>query len=248
MARVSKEVKLYQDIQQNPELRQINSLVNQINNEIASMGRSSYFKDIVVPEPLDKYDIIQSAKDDIVQAKQTLETYKSALQGIWNIRRSEGKLESETGIVKTEQGFVKTLSINPQSAVQRAEKSKSKRGVLTEKAVRILLANDITLLKRLTNASDSEIIEFLNKWYESVNVSGGQKLSDFLDAVYQREFSGQGASQSWTSAQVKLIVQNEISDSLDNEPDYSEEELKSYETEQKMSDSLWNAWMRLLNS
>ena len=248
MARQSKEVRLYQDIQQNPELRKINAEVNQINRLIASMGRSQYFQGISLPEQINKFDMIENAKTDFQSTAEYLSAIEGALSNLWESRRSEKAVSSAIRAVKSaETGeFYQTINILPSSSLKRSEKTS--RGQLSEKAVSNLLQDDIIMLRRLTKKSDSDIIEFLNLWYESPEVSGGMTLENFVDAQYQIDYSGQGASQSWGSSAVKKIISDELieSDSVfEEEPDEFIQE--SIKTEQKMSDELWQAYIKLFN-
>ena len=246
MARISKSVKLYQDIQQNPELRQINTEVNQINEMIARMGRSEYFKGIGLPERMDKYALIESAKSDIETTKSYLSAIKGTLTNIWNERRSETALSNRTGILRADGEYIKVLNLAPESSAKRS--TRTGRGVLSEKATRTLLADDIEMLKRLTKKSDADIMNFLNLWYSSPEVSGGQLLENFVDAVYKSEYSGQGASQSWGSPPVRMIIEERIIESFDINVEYDETNVNaSWETESKMGNELFQAWMDLFN-
>ena len=229
----------------NPELIEIVKDVNYINQAIEKMLRSEYFRGIALPEYVDRLSVLKQAKEQPQDVKDTLFTIKQNIQRIWNERRNEEFIDSKTGIAKSGDKYIKTLSILPESAIKRSEKSK--RGTLSEKAVRTIIADDITLLKRLTKKSESEIMEFLNAWYESVDVSGGQLLNNFVDAVYQRDYSGVGASQIWGSPVVKDKVRNQIFEVEDIEPEYTEEFEESYETESKMNDDLYSKWMKLFN-
>lgn len=245
MAKTSKLVKLYQDIQQNPELRQINAEVSQINDLIAKMGRSSYFSEISLPEQINKITMVESAKTDYTATKNYLDSVKMSLNYAWQTRRNESSLESSTGIVSADGQYYKTLDVLPESALKRSEKSG--RGKLSEKATRILIANDIEMLRRLTGKPETDIIDFLNKWYSSPEVSGGQLLENFVDGVYKAEYSGQGASQSWGSPPPKRIIEKQIIDTFDIQVDYSDEIEKSWSTESKMGNELYEAFMNLFN-
>lgn len=242
----SKSVKLYQDIQQNPELRKLNTEVNKINDRLASMGRSEYFKGISLPEQLNKYDVIESAKINFSDVQESLNILKQNLDEIWNARRSSEAVQARTGIVKSEEaGFIKVLSIMPESAIKRTERTG--RGKLSEKAVKILIANDVEMLKRLTHKSEADIMDFLNAYYEAIDISGGQLLENFVEGVYKSEYAGSGASQSWGSPTVKNIINEKIIETYDIEIDYDENIEASWETEAKMGNELYDKWMKLFN-
>jgi hypothetical protein len=243
MARVSKQVKLYQDIQQNPELRSINAEVNQINDMIARMGRSEYFKGISLPEQVNKYSMVESAKDNFAGTKEYLESIKNNLDYIWNIRRNEDSLEGSTGVISSDGKYFKTIDVMPESALKRSEKTG--RGQMSEKAVRNMIADDIEMLRRLTGKPENLIVDFLNKWYESPAVSGGQLLEKFIDAVYKSNYAGQGASQSWGSPPPKRIIEEKIVDAFDISVNYDDAFNRTWSTESAMGDELFSAWMKL---
>ena len=239
----TKLVKLYQDIQQNPELRKINVEVNKINEMIAKMGRSSYFSGISLPEQLNKNDIIQNAKENYNLVNDELNIINAQLNDIWNQRMDSEAIDKKTGIVKSGSEYIKTITVLPELSVKRAEKSG--RGVLSEKAVRKLIADDVEMLKRLTGKSESEIMDFLNAYYEQTDVSGGQLLENFVKGVYKSDYAGSGASQSWGSATVKMIIVEDVIGLDESTFDYDSAE--SYETESKMNDSLYDKWINLFS-
>lgn len=248
MARVSKDVKLYQDIQQNPELRKINAEVNEINRLIASMGRSQYFAGISLPEQLNKFDIVQSAKENLSLTSEYLNAIQGTLSNIWEQRRDSDVIQGATSLVASQNDtFYKTLKVLPSSALKRAERTS--RGQLSEEAVSNIIEDDVIMLKRLTGKSDADIRDFLNLWYKSPEISGGMLLENFIDAVYQRDYAGVGASLSWGSPTVKDIISREIEPSMsevESEPE-SDEITESYEVEQKMSDDLWESFINLFD-
>ena len=245
MARVSKGVKLLQDIELNPELEEIFDAVNRINNMIASMGRSEYFRGISIPERMNRYVVIEQAKKNPSITKTYLDAVESSLEEIWNVRRSESAVKSNTGIIYQGGKYIRVLNIAPESSAKRSEKSG--RGQLSEKASRMLLADDIEMLKRLTKKSDVQIMKFLNLWYENPDVSGSQLLEKFVDSVYKSEYSGQGASQSWGSPPVRMIIEEKIVETFNIQMDSDEDIDVSWETESKMGKELFDAWMNLFS-
>ena len=236
-------------LSEHPELRELVKDVNAINQTIDKMLRSEYFRGFALPETINKLDVLQKAQYEPEVIKKSLIEIKNTVQNIWAERKEKDfktSLESRTGITKTKEGYFKTLSFNmPESAVKRAERTG--RGLLSEKAVRTLITDDIVMLSRLTKKPESEIIAFLNKWYESVNVSGSQTLTNFVKGVYKGEHAGSGASQTWGSPVVKDKVRNQIFEVEDIEPEYTEEFEESYETESKMDDDLYSLWMKLFD-
>lgn len=246
MARVSKSVKLYQDIQQDPTLKQLNVIVNRTNDIIASMGKSSYFSGITVPNKIDIYNIVQDYKNNPRETTEYITNIYGTLSNIWNQRRDTEYINDVVGIAKTQQGYIKTLTVAINTSITRSEQA-SKPRILSKKAQRILIAGDVQMLMNITGKSEKEVLNFIDLWYQNPKVSKGMLLKDFAKAVYQREYAGAGSSISWGSPPPFIYEIEELLESeLDITPAYNDDyEQLSYDVEQNMDQALYDAWINL---
>lgn len=229
----------------NPELRELVRDVNSINQTISKMLKSEYFRGISLPETIDKLSILKQAELEPESVKESIVSIKGELSRIWEERRIPDAVQQATGLAKTGSDYVKTLKVMPESATKRS--SRTGRGTLSDKAVKNIIADDITMLKRLTGKSENEIMEFLNAWFENVEVSGSQTLTDFVKAVYKRDYAGEGASKIWGSPPPEMAIKKQILEVEDIEPEYTEEFEESYEVEESMDSTLYDKWMNLFS-
>lgn len=227
---------------QNPAIKELVRTINETNQLIEKISRSSYFYGVAIPNYLDKNEIVNQAINlDYNGTVSQIQELNASIKSLWNIRKDKDALPQFEAVYNVDGNLYPTYKPFL-SGIKKAVQQRAKAERLAVKEEK-----DYIMLSRMfKDKSRDTIMEFISQWYKNLDIIGNYTITGFVKGVYREDFKGQDP-QSWGSPEVKRPLGEVVIDTIDKQNSYLSELSIIRNIEASMDDKLYDAWMELFS-